>query len=136
MPKLHHVALTIDLGRSAPFYAAVLPLLGYALEYADDGLQVWKGAAPAPEVLLYAIEGEDSRPHTHGRPGLQHLAVEVEDRGLVEHVHQAVVAGGFPVVHEPRDYPDYAPGYRAVFVTDADGNRWEIAYIPPGAGLS
>lgn len=67
--KLHHVALTIDLGKSAPFYAAVLPLLGYAREYGGDSLQVWKGTAPSPEVLLYAIEGEDSRPHTHGRPG-------------------------------------------------------------------
>ncbi|MFG1774591.1 VOC family protein [Nocardia salmonicida] len=130
MSKLHHVALTIDLGKSAPFYAAVLPLLGYELEYGGDGLQVWKGAAPSPEVLLYAIEGEDGRPHTHGCPGLQHLAVEVEDRDIVARVHKAVVAGGFPVVHEPREYSDYSEGYWAVFVADLDGNRWEIAYIP------
>ncbi|MBC7299471.1 VOC family protein [Nocardia salmonicida] len=130
MPKLHHLALTIDLDKSAPFYAAVLPLLGYALEYCGDRLQVWKGSALSPEVLLYAVEGEDSRPHTHGRPGLQHLAVEVEDRGIVEQVHQVVVAGGFPVVHEPREYSDYSKGYWAVFVTDFDGNRWEVAHIP------
>ncbi|MFJ2667701.1 VOC family protein [Nocardia fluminea] len=80
--------------------------------------------------MLYAIEGEDNRPHTHGCPGLQHLAVEVEDRGMVEQVHQAVAAGGFPIVHEPREYPGYAPGYWAVFVSDVDGNRWEIAHIP------
>lgn len=130
MPKLHHVALTIDLDKSGPFYAAVLPLLGYHLEYSGDVLHVWKGADPAPEVLLYTIAGEDSRPHTHGRPGLQHLAVEVEDRDIVEQVHQAVVERGFPVVHEPQEYPDYSPGYWAVFVADFAGNRWEVAHIP------
>ncbi|WP_269749642.1 hypothetical protein [Nocardia fusca] len=33
-------------------------------------------------------------------------------------------------LHEPREYPDYAPGYYATFLEDPDGIRWEVAHIP------
>ncbi|SUA48669.1 Glyoxalase-like domain [Nocardia africana] len=56
--------------------------------------------------------------------------MRVEDRATVDAVHNAVLQGGWNVVHDPRHYPDYAEGYYAVFITDPDGIRWEIAHIP------
>jgi predicted lactoylglutathione lyase len=33
-------------------------------------------------------------------------------------------------VFEPREYPEYAAGYYAVFVEDPDGSRWEFLHAP------
>ncbi|BCY11044.1 VOC family protein [Actinoplanes sp. L3-i22] len=122
---LHHVALTaIDLEASRCWYDACLSVIGYQPGTVDPRICTWGGITP--EVLLYPVEGADREPHTHGRPGLQHLAIEVDDRGIVDAAHSAVVqiATG-RVVHPPQEY-DYLPSYYAVFVEDPSGNRWEI----------
>ena len=127
--RLHHVALSVaDLTKSTEFYDAVLGPLGYRRTHTFESICVWGGQEP--EVLLYPIEDLDTSPHRKGRAGLQHLAVEVTDRQTVEDVHNAVVTGGWTVVFPPREYPDYAPGYYAVFVEDPDGSRWEFVHCP------
>lgn len=131
MPSLHHLALSAtDLAKSGPFYDAVLNLLGYRPGSTGDALRTWIGPDSAPEILLWAAEGDDRSRHTHGRPGWQHAAMHVDDRATVDAVHAAVLAGGWTVVHAPREYPGYADDYYAVFITDPDGIRWEIAHIP------
>lgn len=127
--KLHHLALTAaDLAKAAEFYDAVLGAVGYERSGTYEKLCVWGGQSP--EVLLYTVEDEDTSPHRKGRPGLQHLCVEVPGQETVDAVHDAVVAGGWTVVFAPKLYPDYAEGYYAVFVEDPDGSRWEFAHIP------
>lgn len=127
--RLHHLALTTaDLPRTAEFYDAVLGAVGYRRTCTGERLCVW--GEQRPELLLYTVEDDDTSPHRKGRPGLQHLAIEVPDQQTVEAIHDAVVAGGWTVVFAPQLYPDYAEGYYAVFVEDPDGSRWEFAHIP------
>ncbi|GAA2616718.1 VOC family protein [Dactylosporangium fulvum] len=129
--RVHHIALTAaDLGRSSRFYDAVLAALGYQRHSGLGSPLVYGG--DGPDVLVYAVEGADAAPHRHGRPGLQHVAVEVDEPGLVDAVFRAAVAAGGTVVHEPQLY-DYMPGYYAVFVEDPDGSRLEVVHIPAGA---
>ncbi|WP_144121048.1 hypothetical protein [Catellatospora sichuanensis] len=126
---LHHLALTaVDLSKSGQFFDALLAPLGYAPAHNSERLRTWTG--PSPEILLYRPEGDDLTPHTHGRPGLQHAAFAVADQQTVLDVHKAVVAGGWTVVHEPREYPEYAPGYFAVFVACPSGLRVEVCHVP------
>lgn len=129
MSSLHHLALSaVDLREGAAFYDAVfVDVLGYKRGYEGDRLVTWVG--PDPEILLYVVAGDDTARHTHGRPGLQHAAIKVEGRQTVDAVHQAVVSGGWTVVHPPREY-EYSSGYYAVFVEDVDGARWEFAHMP------
>ncbi|MFI7524503.1 VOC family protein [Nocardia salmonicida] len=129
MLTLDHLGITTaDQAKSAPFYDAVLSLLGYSRGITSESLCTWTG--PGPEILLWNAEGDDTSPHTHGRPGWQHGAFRVDDRALINAVHTTVLDGGWTVVHEPRTYPDYADDYYAVFIEDPDGIRWEIAHIP------
>jgi catechol 2,3-dioxygenase-like lactoylglutathione lyase family enzyme len=126
---LHHLALTAaDLTKTGEFYDEVLGAVGYTRSHTGETFCMWGGQHP--EILLYAVEGEDSSPHRKGSPGLQHLALEVPDRATVDAVHEAAVAGGWDVVFPPQLYPGYAEGYYAVFVEDPDGSRWEVAHIP------
>lgn len=128
MTTLHHIAITTaNQDKSAPFYDAVFGVLGYQRGYTSTQLCTWVG--PGPELLLYIVEGDDTAPHRHGRPGWQHAALQVADRDTVNAVHQAVTENGWTVVHPPTEY-DYSNGYYSVFVEDPDGVRWEIAHIP------
>jgi catechol 2,3-dioxygenase-like lactoylglutathione lyase family enzyme len=130
---IHHLALTAaDLPKAAAFYDAVfVDVLGYRRGHTSAELVTWIGPEPEPEILLYVVEGDDTTAHQHGQPGLQHIAFQVDSRATVDAVHTAVVDGGWTVVHSPREYPEYSPGYYATFLEDADGSRWEFTHTPP-----
>ena len=129
---IHHLALTaVDVEKAARFYDAVFgDVLGYQRGHTSDRLITWTGPGPEPEILLYVVEGDDTAPHRHGRPGLQHIAFEVTSRDTVDAIHAAAVMGGGTVIHAPQEYPEYSPGYYATFLDDADGSRWEFTHIP------
>ncbi|MFD9514443.1 VOC family protein [Streptomyces mirabilis] len=129
MTSLHHIAMsTAQMDEASRFYDAVLDELGYKRGHTSDRLCTWLG--DGPEILLYIVEGDDHTPHTLGRPGWHHAAFRVDSDDTVHAVHRAVSDGGWTIVHEPREYPEYAPGYFAVFVEDPDGIRIEVAHIP------
>jgi hypothetical protein len=42
-----------------------------------------------------------------------------------------LISRGVPVTDEPNEYPQYWPGYNAVFFDDPiNGMHWELAWIP------
>lgn len=57
-----------------------------------------------------------------------HLAFRAADRSTIEAVHDAAVAAGVEVLHAPREWPEYHPGYYAVFLRDLDGHNVEAVY--------
>jgi catechol 2,3-dioxygenase-like lactoylglutathione lyase family enzyme len=57
-----------------------------------------------------------------------HLALTAPDRAAVEAVHRAAVEAGVEVLHAPREWPEYHPGYYAVFFRDLDGNNLEVVH--------
>jgi len=56
------------------------------------------------------------------------LAVSLPGRDDVDAAWQAAVASGATAVGEPLDRPW---GGRSGYVADPEGNRWEIAWVPP-----
>jgi catechol 2,3-dioxygenase-like lactoylglutathione lyase family enzyme len=54
-----------------------------------------------------------------------HIALKAPDRVAVDAVHEAAVAAGVEVLHAPREWPEYHPGYYAVFLRDPDGHNVE-----------
>jgi catechol 2,3-dioxygenase-like lactoylglutathione lyase family enzyme len=57
-----------------------------------------------------------------------HVAFRAPDRAAVEAVHEAAVAAGTEVLHAPREWPEYHPGYYAVFLRDPDGHNVEAVH--------
>lgn len=49
----------------------------------------------------------------------------VNSRDRVQEVHRVAVALGSEVVHEPREFPQYHPGYYATFWLDPYGQMLE-----------
>src|SRR5450759_1383452 len=59
--------------------------------------------------------------------GVQHLRPR-RHRGVVDRVHGAAVTAGTEVLHAPREWPEYHPGYYGVFLRDLDGHNVEAVY--------
>jgi catechol 2,3-dioxygenase-like lactoylglutathione lyase family enzyme len=86
---------------------------------------------PLQDSFVVGLAGPDNvpgfwlSPTTGAETRELHLAFRAPDRQAVDAVHQAAVAAGTQVLHEPREWPEYHPGYYAVFLRDPDGHNAE-----------
>ena len=62
-----------------------------------------------------------------------HLAIAAPSREAVDAVFAAANDAGTEVLHEPRLWPEYHPGYYGVFLRDPDGNNVEAVHHTFGA---
>jgi catechol 2,3-dioxygenase-like lactoylglutathione lyase family enzyme len=121
---LDHVSLQCaDVAASASFYDAVLAPLGGA-RVMDFGEAIGYGVPPMPDFWISAqTTGEGFRE--------THVAFAAPNRAAVRAFHEAAVARGVEVLHEPRLWPEYHPNYYGVFVRDPDGNNVEAVCHSP-----
>ena len=125
-----------DLMRTVGFYTGVFGPLGLhevtrfpipggtlvGLAYADDKPFLWFSAdADTPDGESAGGGGEDGG----GVSQELHLALLAPDAVAVDQVHAAAVEFGVEVLHAPRVWPEYHPGYYAVFLRDPDGHNVE-----------
>ena len=115
---LDHVSIQCaDISASAAFYDAVLAPLGGSRVMDFEGV-VGYGVPPHPDFWVGPREdGAGFRE--------SHLAFQAGDATAVQAFHAAAVAIGVEVLHAPRAWPEYHPGYYAAFVRDPDGNNVE-----------
>jgi len=89
---------------------------------------------PHAGAFVVGLAGPDSAPSfwLHQGGGAEtrelHLAFRAADRTVVDAVHRAAVAAGAEVLHAPREWPEYHPGYYAVYLRDLDGHNVEAVY--------
>ena len=127
---VHHVILTVtDLARSRPFYSKLMPRVGYPAEW-DYGVSVgFVGAGGS-----FWIKPADARfagdSFCKDRVGLCEVAFRAENRAQVDALARDLPSFGATILDLPREYPEYVPGYYAVFFTDPDGIKLELVHIP------
>lgn len=121
---LDHVSIQCgDVAASAAFYDAVLAAVGGG-RVMDFGQVVGYGTAGKPDFWI--------GPRTTGTGFREsHLAFAAPDRAAVRAFFDAAVASGAEVLHEPRVWPEYHPGYYGAFVRDPDGNNVEAVCHTP-----
>ena len=113
-----------DVAASAAFYDKVLAPLGAR-----------RLMEPMEGVIGYGIEKPDfwlgprSDDHTGWRE--DHIAFVAGDRDQVRAFFEAAVEAGAEVLHEPKEWPIYHPGYYGAFVRDPDGNNVEAVCHRP-----
>lgn len=121
---LDHLAIQCaDVAASAAFYDTVLAPLGGS-RLMDFGEVIGYGVAPMPDFWLGPRStGEGFRE--------SHIAFAAADRAAVRAFFEAAVGSGAEVLHEPRLWPEYHPGYYGAFVRDPDGNNVEaVCHVP------
>jgi catechol 2,3-dioxygenase-like lactoylglutathione lyase family enzyme len=129
---LGHVDLVCrDVERSLVFYAGVFGPLGLQAPHVVEGERGepihylrFPGEGSGSIGLRRAFDEQAFRLYA---PGLHHLALAVDSREDVDAAYASALAAQAEVLHAPRFWPQYHPGYYATFFLDPDGFRLEVA---------
>ncbi len=127
---IDHLGVQVaDVGESAAFYTDVFGPLGLSELMAfdtDSGRVVAMGWDGVPFLWVLPAAGDETRE--------LHVALSAASRDAVDAVHAAAVERGTDVLHAPREWPEYHPGYYAVFLRDPDGHNVEAVFHDWAAG--
>ena len=122
---IDHIYITVsDLIRSEVFYDKLMGVLGFRKKPFQLGGE--------PHVQYYNRHfGYVLRParadqsHNPYAPGLHHFCLRVNSEAEVSEAANKLKEKNI-LTSEPRCYPEYAPDYFAIFLSDPDGLRLEI----------
>jgi len=122
---LDHIGLQVqDVSASLDFYLRTFAPIGMreAMRF------------PVGDTIVVGLAGPDGPPvfwlgpPTGAETREVHLGFRAPDRDAVDAVHKAAVAVGAEVLHAPREWPEYHPGYYGVFLRDLDGHNVEAVH--------
>jgi catechol 2,3-dioxygenase-like lactoylglutathione lyase family enzyme len=122
---IDHLGVQVaDVEASVAFYLRMFAAIGMREEMrfpAGDSFVVGlAGPDGIPDFWLSPAGGAETRE--------LHVAFRAADRKSVDAVHEAAVAAGVEVLHAPREWPEYHPGYYGVFLRDLDGHNVEAVH--------
>jgi catechol 2,3-dioxygenase-like lactoylglutathione lyase family enzyme len=121
---LDHISLGVsDFVKARDFYNRVLPTLGIALLWEQEGMA---GYGMTDEEDQFGLQ-QDQGVARHGT----HLAFQAADRASVDRFHAEALAAGARDNGGPGVRGEYAGTYYAAFVFDPDGNRIEAVFHDP-----
>lgn len=122
---IDHLGIQVaDVDASLAFYVRAFGPIGMReamrIPYRDSFVAGLSGPEGVPDFWLSPGNAAETRE--------LHVAFRAADRAAVDAVHQAAVAAGAEVLHAPREWPEYHPGYYGVFLRDLDGHNVEAVY--------
>jgi glyoxylase I family protein len=127
---IHHVFISVkDLARSQAFYAQLMPALGYESRWDMENSSGWL-ANGGSFWIKQADPRYASDTFSKDRVGLCEIAFRADSRAHVDRIARDVVGFGGTILDPPREYPEYVPGYYAVFFADPDGIKLELVHLP------
>jgi len=128
--RVHHVFVNVkDLDRAREFYGWLMPRLGYGAMRDFGAVCGWMSATGS--FWMKAADPRFAHDDFHkDRVGLAEIAFAAGSRDDVDALARALDGRGATVLDAPREYPEYVPGYYAVFFTDPDGLKLELVHIP------
>jgi catechol 2,3-dioxygenase-like lactoylglutathione lyase family enzyme len=130
--SVYHVQLNVaDATVSLPFYRDLLGYFEYRVLMATAGLLGMSNGTTDFWIVQTPADRAESGFHRKN-PGLNHVAFRVSRRADVDRFHDDFLTKvAAPILYGgPRDYPQYRPGYYAVFFEDPDRLKLEVAHIP------
>ena len=119
--RFDHIDLRVkDVAAAKPFYAQLLPALGFAVEKSSDEWCLWQAAGPGPVEFFGFTEERKHQPNDN------RIAFWAESRAEVDRLAEVVRQAGGLNLEGPALWREYSPGYYAVFFEDPSGNKLEI----------
>ncbi|KAG0242930.1 hypothetical protein BGW41_003095 [Actinomortierella wolfii] len=134
----YHLAFSVkSMDVSMPFYRHVLGLLGYVQTVENEYYTGFSHKNGSGFDLGFSSARPESPEHVKGNIGFHHLAFHAESNADVDRIYESVVQyyqsnGGDKVgkiLDPPHFLPAYGEGYYAVYFTDPDGMKLEVASL-------
>lgn len=122
---IDHIYITVsDMERSEKFYDVVMKILGFRKSRfqieGEQHIQYYN------RHFGYVLRpARSSGPHNSYAPGLHHFCLRVDSEKEVKEAANRLKGQNIPV-SQPKQYPEYAPDYFAIFFSDPDGVRLEV----------
>ena len=140
MRAVDHFELVVsDCARSEQFYMALLEPLGWGRTGAIEGergehVQYFQKLGSGETGFSLREKQSDAHPPPYDRYaiGIHHVAFGAPSREAVDERAHWLRDNGFEIDSGPKDYPQYRPGYYAVFFYDPDGLKLELCFVPRG----
>ncbi len=138
--EVYHLQINVrDATVSLPFYRELLGYLEYRTVYQSDTVAGFSGRGA--DVWVIATDAAHAAHGFHRkRTGLNHVALRVPEREDVDRFRDEFMAPRklHALYRTPREFPEYRPGYYAVFFEDPDRLKLEVVHVPaaerPGRG--
>ncbi|MFG1931016.1 VOC family protein [Mycobacterium sp. NPDC048908] len=133
-----HVEFAVsDYADSVAFYDAMFGWLGYDsfsslnMEY-QSIYYFTRYVNPHSYIGIQPARTGDKLRHRDQAVGINHITLWARSRTEVDRFHhQFLLTRDVDVTDAPKDYPQYWPGYYAVFFDDPiNGIHWELAWVP------
>ena len=133
-----HVEFAVlDYDDSIAFYDALFGWLGYSsfsslnMEY-QSIYYTTRNVNPHSYIGIQPARTGGKLTHSDQAVGINHIALWARSRKEVDRFHREfLIRRDIPVTDEPKEYPQYWPGYYAVFFDDPiNGIHWELAWVP------
>lgn len=127
---VQHVEINVsDLARSKDFYEDLLTWMGYRRILDEKKVVGWGNRA----VQIFLVKCEERYRKTtfhRKRVGLNHIAFRARSKNDVDQFHyRFLVPKRISVLYKgPREYPEYGPGYYAVYFEDPDRIKLEFVH--------
>jgi catechol 2,3-dioxygenase-like lactoylglutathione lyase family enzyme len=121
MSPFGHLDLRVtSLDAAEPFYAGLLPALGFTQTYHGGAWRAWATEAPLPGTAYIAVTEDPDH-----RPNANRVAFWAPDRESVDRLAAVARDHGASNWEAPEPMP-YGPSYYAAYFEDPSGNRFEI----------
>lgn len=136
---VHHVEFAVlNYDDSIAFYDAMFGWLGYSsfstlnMEYQSIYYMTRLASSPHSYIGMQPARTGNKLTHTDQAVGINHVALWARSRTEVDRFHSEFLAKRkISATDGPTEYPQYWPGYYAVFFDDPiNGIHWEIAWLP------
>ena len=133
-----HVEFAVlDYDDSIAFYDAMFGWLGYSsfsslnMEY-QSIYYTTRNINPHSYIGIQPALSGGNLTHSDQAVGINHIALWARSRNEVDRFHREfLIRRDIRVTDEPQEYPQYWPGYYAVFFDDPiNGIHWELAWVP------
>jgi catechol 2,3-dioxygenase-like lactoylglutathione lyase family enzyme len=133
-----HVEFAVlDYDDSIDFYDAMFGWLGYGsfsslnMEY-QSIYYMTRNTNPHSYIGIQPARTGGKLTHRDQAVGINHIALWARNKTEIDRFYRDfLVTRGIRVTDEPQAYPQYWPGYYAVFFDDPiNGIHWELAWVP------
>ncbi|KKP29135.1 MAG: Glyoxalase/bleomycin resistance protein/dioxygenase [Parcubacteria group bacterium GW2011_GWA2_31_28] len=123
---LGHIKLAVsDFKKSLEFYSIIFEKLGFKKVSQKEKSAAWVTKEGFGISIAQAEKLEPK--YVFFAPGLHHLCFKALSKNKVDEIY-SLLKEKTKIFDEPQAYPGYTADYYAVFFSDPDGIKLEVAY--------